>query len=380
MHRIKMKGNKVLVFGVLFPLTVVLLIIFFSSSDIGISYNTNFLDEVEAQYVYEMDYNQRDKIGEIVVENNNIFSKDFKLPSYAFCLYDREGKQGIINFRGDITAQLSSDDDYAAIKTVINNPAELIIGSYRGVMYEGSYKVLANSGKKINLVISPGYISSREAARDYDEILVVKNKLYYKEPVFGPPTETEFCSSIDYSHPDIVKRIAISNKKILVQCSNGLDDDRDGSYDYPADFGCESREDYSEDNEGNFSCSNGLDDDGDELIDQNDPGCENQQYNNESYDYNPKNIPLDIFLYPKDPINYQLHTYRFICGIISGKGPYFYRLDTGNKRTIESYQLTYSRSFEREHTYTGPGNYNVRCEVKDGGGSLKTAEVRVAVD
>ncbi|MAG31239.1 MAG: hypothetical protein CL908_10175 [Deltaproteobacteria bacterium] len=61
-------------------------------------------------------------------------------------------------------------------------------------------------------------------------------------------------------------------------CSDGLDEDRDGLTDYPADPGCTSPTDTSELEE-TLTCDNGIDDDGDGLTDYSidpgsaDPGC-----------------------------------------------------------------------------------------------------------
>lgn len=56
-------------------------------------------------------------------------------------------------------------------------------------------------------------------------------------------------------------------------CTNGIDDDGDGSADFPADPGCDSAEDPSERNPG-APCDDGLDNDGDFRIDSTDLGCE----------------------------------------------------------------------------------------------------------
>ena len=53
-------------------------------------------------------------------------------------------------------------------------------------------------------------------------------------------------------------------------CSDGVDNDGDGQTDYPADPGCRSASDHSE----QFDCQDGIDDDGDGLVDYPaDPGC-----------------------------------------------------------------------------------------------------------
>lgn len=64
----------------------------------------------------------------------------------------------------------------------------------------------------------------------------------------------------------------------LPECGNGSDDDGDGDLDYPADAGCDGRDDDREEigaGEPTPECGNGLDDDGDGLLDYgDDPGCE----------------------------------------------------------------------------------------------------------
>ncbi len=63
------------------------------------------------------------------------------------------------------------------------------------------------------------------------------------------------------------------------QCSDGVDNDGDGKIDFPADPGCDSRQD---DDERNFQCSDRVDNDGDGKIDfPNDPGCSSPQDDSE---------------------------------------------------------------------------------------------------
>ncbi len=60
----------------------------------------------------------------------------------------------------------------------------------------------------------------------------------------------------------------------LAQCLNLIDDDEDGTADYPADPGCRRPDDRDETDEGLTVCSNDEDDDGDGLVDYpQDPGC-----------------------------------------------------------------------------------------------------------
>jgi hypothetical protein len=59
---------------------------------------------------------------------------------------------------------------------------------------------------------------------------------------------------------------------VLAACANGIDDDRDGFTDYPADLGCRSPGDVSERRPA-LACDNGLDDDFDGDADLEDAGC-----------------------------------------------------------------------------------------------------------
>ena len=64
------------------------------------------------------------------------------------------------------------------------------------------------------------------------------------------------------------------------QCQDTLDNDSDGSIDFPNDFSCTSAQDNDETNI-KSQCQDGLDNDTDGLIDLLDPGCSNGQDNNE---------------------------------------------------------------------------------------------------
>ncbi len=72
------------------------------------------------------------------------------------------------------------------------------------------------------------------------------------------------------------------------RCNNGKDDDNDTTVDYPADPGCVSKTDQSEDP--NPECSDGKDNDTDQRIDQSDPDCFKQQKNGNDtvYIYDPR--------------------------------------------------------------------------------------------
>ena len=64
------------------------------------------------------------------------------------------------------------------------------------------------------------------------------------------------------------------------QCEDGLDNDLDGAVDYPEDFSCDSLIDDDE-KLPMAQCQDGLDNDGDLLVDLDDPGCSNNQDNDE---------------------------------------------------------------------------------------------------
>jgi len=68
------------------------------------------------------------------------------------------------------------------------------------------------------------------------------------------------------------------NFDVVIECSDGLDNDDDGAIDFPDDPGCASANDVSEKAAvalagGQLACDDGLDNDGDGLVDMADPGC-----------------------------------------------------------------------------------------------------------
>lgn len=65
------------------------------------------------------------------------------------------------------------------------------------------------------------------------------------------------------------------------QCSDGIDNDRDGGVDYPGDFGCSSASDNDE-TYPKAECQDGYDNDRDGYTDNADAGCLNTQDNDES--------------------------------------------------------------------------------------------------
>ncbi|MFH1187656.1 MAG: hypothetical protein V1688_02210, partial [bacterium] len=66
-------------------------------------------------------------------------------------------------------------------------------------------------------------------------------------------------------------------------CDDGIDNDNDGTVDYPADFSCGSYSDVEEEAcaSGEQCCDN-IDNDGDGLVDQADGGCDNKTDNTEA--------------------------------------------------------------------------------------------------
>jgi len=86
-----------------------------------------------------------------------------------------------------------------------------------------------------------------------------------------PPWEQED-SSVGERRGDSGRGDAWENDAALV-CDNGLDDDGDGSGDYPRDAGCDDALDTSEKTAA-YPCDNGSDEDSDGMIDYPaDPGC-----------------------------------------------------------------------------------------------------------
>jgi hypothetical protein len=74
----------------------------------------------------------------------------------------------------------------------------------------------------------------------------------------------------------IGQQMAGVNIDIVMECSDGIDNDGDGRVDFPEDLGCTSASDVSEQapvSPGYMECDDGIDNDGDGLVDMADPGC-----------------------------------------------------------------------------------------------------------
>jgi YVTN family beta-propeller protein len=106
-----------------------------------------------------------------------------------------------------------------------------------------------------------GSVSEQNSSEPAGEVLD-------QNPVAG--TEVAAGTSVD---------LTVSNG--ITACSDGLDNDNDGLADFPADPGCDSAEDSSEQSEA-LVCDDGQDNDGDGLIDYPlDPGCSSSTGNSE---------------------------------------------------------------------------------------------------
>lgn len=94
---------------------------------------------------------------------------------------------------------------------------------------------------------------------------------------FGPgPTDPGCAAATDNSEA------SASPAPATTQCSDAIDNDRDGRVDYPNDPGCVSRADNDEaDPPVPPACADGLDNDGDLRIDLADPGCSSASDNDE---------------------------------------------------------------------------------------------------
>jgi hypothetical protein len=98
------------------------------------------------------------------------------------------------------------------------------------------------------------------------------------------------CDPLDFNYPSLLGEIEnefvsiqshINLDETQIACSNQIDDDGDGLIDYPADPGCSSAKDDSEE-DGTINtteCSDLADNDGDGLIDLADPSCANDSEN-----------------------------------------------------------------------------------------------------
>jgi len=80
---------------------------------------------------------------------------------------------------------------------------------------------------------------------------------------------------------------------VMLECTDGLDNDEDGAIDYPNDFSCSDPGESTP----RAACQNENDDDGDGAIDYpNDPGCNSPQDNSESEVLGPQVSNLSVNL------------------------------------------------------------------------------------
>src|SRR4030066_91448 len=79
--------------------------------------------------------------------------------------------------------------------------------------------------------------------------------------------------SVDFPADTGCTNACDSLETFLDQCKDGIDNDGDGLSDYPADCGCESESDTSEAPNAVTQCNDGIDNDGDGLIDLADTNC-----------------------------------------------------------------------------------------------------------
>jgi len=76
-----------------------------------------------------------------------------------------------------------------------------------------------------------------------------------------------------FAEPPLFARLRLGFDAGTPACGDGFDNDGDGQTDHPADPGCESASDVSE-QQSSLVCDDGFDNDGDGLVDLEDPGCE----------------------------------------------------------------------------------------------------------
>ncbi len=213
--------------------------------------------------------------------------------------------------------------------------------------------------------------SSKGLLAEEDSILTIREGV-------APQTYIED-EELDISSGAVGKRdrLRVSSKKrgSSPQCSDGLDNDKDGSYNYPKDFGCESLSDNSEVNNGNTHCSDGLDNDGDGKIDQFDLDCENRVDNTESsiiedrfpvtslrIDPTTGVVPLEVF---------------FSCSTIDGDAPFTFNIDFKDGGTI--LQSLNENTLTGKYVFNAAGEYTTSCSITDQDGDKDTRLLKVVV-
>ncbi len=161
------------------------------------------------------------------------------------------------------------------------------------------------------------------------------------------------------------------------QCSDGLDNDLDGSVDFPADFGCESLSDNSEINNGNTQCSDGLDNDLDGKIDQKDPQCENRNDDNESDGPEDKLPKTDIKVSPASGVAPLQSVVE--CSVKSGDAPFTYLFSFGDGTQNVNVGPTNLISVDVNHVYLNSGQFTTSCKVTDVDGDFDLDSKQVFV-
>ncbi len=112
-----------------------------------------------------------------------------------------------------------------------------------------------------------------------DEAILVSSNQARFTLTSGPKIDT---FTIFYSTPAAIAATATPTPATNApQCSNGIDDDNDGSTDL-ADFSCQNNANHNDEKNPKSACQDGIDDDKDGLTDMDDPGCSGRQDNDES--------------------------------------------------------------------------------------------------
>ncbi len=114
-----------------------------------------------------------------------------------------------------------------------------------------------------------------------DEAILVSSNQARFTLTSGPKIDT---FTIFYTAPTAAAATATPTSTPIAnapQCSNGIDDDNDGSTDL-ADFSCQNNANHNDEKNPKSACQDGVDDDKDGLTDMDDPGCSGRQDNDET--------------------------------------------------------------------------------------------------
>ncbi len=188
-----------LLFGVIFPLVIILIIISLAGTSYGIFQRFEFGDRLEAEKLFRIDLHNDSQIAGLFIENRGPFAKKFILPNYVLCLYDSDGFHPSRNFKGDVFRYEKS-----------RGPSRFLQdGVFRGEELE-----LAPNSKKAFIYSVEGEIyQSDNVQKEYEMLVFAEYESSENEEgassFFG---SENFCSSLKRDDPRIKKEILITGR------------------------------------------------------------------------------------------------------------------------------------------------------------------------